>query len=482
MTSADSFNKQPKTLEEWTELLRVEELPIFSNTAQKIYASLDDKKKGAMELASIILQDPNLTAKLLRVANSPYYNPSRQKINTISRAIVILGLDMIRELTLACSFFESILSSGDKERANREIAFAIHSAVQARELAIMMRDQSPEEVFIAALLHNIGHIAFWCSGNRFAIQAHQSISRCKSNVEEAEKKVLGFSLAQLSKTLSKSWHLSGLIEDAISHPNSQDKRIQTVRIGARICDAIPLGWDSDVMASCLDLIERLSDKPKEALEARIKGNIGKAAEIARQFGALDASRYISSDVTLRIIDATEEEQPDKKQIRFQVLQDITSHISGNINLNVLLEMVLEGIHRGVEMDRTLFLLLSSDKASLNEKISLGWQKQSAAEKIHIINDDFNGNLLFHALWEQDGLWLKPDEHVALYTNQIEQHFGRHECFVFSIKLKQKPIGLIYCDRALRNEALTADDFSAAKHFAKQAQIGLTLYRMKSTND
>ena len=475
----ESLPRQPQSLEDWTELLRVEEMPIFSNTAQQIYAALDDKKKGAMELASIILQDPNLTAKLLRVGSSPYYNPSRQKISTVSRAIVILGMEIIRELTLACSFFESILSSADKERANKEIAFAIHSAVQARELAILMKDESPEEVFIAALLHNIGHIAFWCSGNKKALQVHDLITHSALDAQTAEKEILGFNLAELGKKLSKSWHLGGLIEEAISHPDSADKRIQTVCMGSRICDAITQGWDSTAMAECLATLEQLSGQSRELVEPKIKANIGKAVDIARQFGAHDASRFISQETGVPSVEVQEEERPDKKQIQFQVLQDITSHISGSIDLNVLLEMVLEGIHRGVEMDRTLFMLLAADKRSLNEKISLGWQRQGIGDKIRIQNNDLNGNLLFHALFEHEGLWLNPKQHAALYTGQIMGHFGRHECFVFSIQIEQKPIGLIYCDRGIRNEALTVEDFSVAKHFAKQAQIGLTLYRMKT---
>ncbi|MDD2758768.1 MAG: HDOD domain-containing protein [Methylomonas sp.] len=482
MYSSGPFNRQPQNLEEWAELLRIEELPIFSNTAQNIYHALDDKKKGAMDLASVILQDPNLTAKLLRFANSPYYNPSRQKINTISRAIVILGLELIRELTLACSFFESILSSADKERANKEIAWAIHAAVQARELAILTRDLCPEEVFIAALLHNIGHIAFWCSSNKYAVQFHGAISRSKLEAKEAEKKTLGFCLIDLSKKLSKSWHLGGLIDAAISHPDSEDKRIRTVRIGSQICNAIAQGWDSKAMADCMEQMEDLSGKPREALEPRIKANINKAVDIARQFGALDASTHISPDQKLPAVAVHEEEGPNRKQIQFQVLQDISSHISsGAINLNVLLEMVLEGIHRGVAMDRTLFMLLGSDKMSLNEKISLGWQRDYAAEKFHIHNNDFNGNLLFHDLQHHDGLWYKPEEHAALYTQQIENYFGRHECFVFPIKVERKSVGLIYCDRGIGNETLSPEDFSAAKHFVRQAEIGLTLYRMKTNN-
>ncbi|MDD2761265.1 MAG: HDOD domain-containing protein [Methylomonas sp.] len=186
MKSTDSSPIIRRSLDEWTELLRVEEMPIFSSTAQGICAALDDKQKGALELATIILQDPNLTAKLLKFSNSPYYNPSRQKISTITRAIVILGVQMIRELTLACSFFESILSPTNKERANIEIAKALHSAVQARELAIILKDPSPEEVFVATLLNNVGQVAFWCSNNKQTTKLQALIAADDSGSLETE--------------------------------------------------------------------------------------------------------------------------------------------------------------------------------------------------------------------------------------------------------------------------------------------------------
>lgn len=479
MNAGGQTQNQPMNLEEWTELLRAQEMPIFSNTAQNIYASLDDRSKGAMELASVILQDPNLTAKLLKVGNSPYYNPSKQKMSTVSRAIVILGVGVIRELTLACSFFESILSSANKERANQEIAQAIHSAVQARELAIALRDQSPEEVFIAALLHNIGHIAFWCSGNKQTIQIHELILKSGLPAQQAEKKVLGFSLRDLGKKLSKSWHLGGLIEEAICQPDSLDKRVQTVQLGNQICEALSAGWDSEAMTACLSKMQRLSGESLDTITAKIKRNTDKAVDIARQFGAHDASKYISPERPQAPLEEHEEEHLDKKQIQFQVLQEITSLISGDIDLNVLFEMVLEGIHRGVEMDRTLFMLLSADKKSLKEKISLGWLKSPNTGKIHVFNSEAGGNLFFHVLHERDGAWLKPPQFPELYTPQIEQKVGRHECFVFPIEVENKPIGLIYCDRGITNRSLTIDDFSVSKHFAKQAHIGLTLYRMKN---
>jgi len=478
MVAGHVTHKQLKSIDDWTEMLRVQELPIFSNTAQSIYMSLDDASKGAMELAAIILQDPNLTAKLLKVGNSPYYNPSKQKMSTVSRAIIILGAEVIRELTLACSFFESILSPSNKERANQEIAHAIHAAVQARELAICIHDSSPEEVFVAALLNNIGRIAFWCSHSKQAEQVNDLIEKKKLSAQDAEKQVLGFTLQDLGKKLSKSWHLGGLIEESICRPEAENQRVKLVLMGGEISQALKSGWESTAMSDCLKKLEKATGLESDLLIAKIKKNTAIAIKIAQQFGANDASKFISREAIVPIEEDIDSEKPDKKHIQFQILQDISNHISGNINLNLLFEMVLEGIHRGVEMDRTLFLLLSPDKHVLNEKISLGWLKQSNSEKIHIFNNETESNLFFHALQHEEGLWIQPDQYEALYTTQIAQSIGKNACFIFPVYTEHKAIGLIYADRAINNAPLTQTDFTTAKHFARQAGIGLTLYSIK----
>lgn len=459
-------------------MLRAKELPIFSNTAHRIYMSLDDASKGAMDLAAVILQDPNLTAKLLKVGNSPYYNPSRQKMSTVSRAIIILGAQVIRELTLACSFFESILSASNKDRANQEIAQAIHAAVQARELAITMHDSSPEEVFVAALLHNIGHIAFWCSHSKQATQINDLIEKGRLATKDAEKLVLGFTLQDLGKKLSKSWQLGGLIEESICKPETNNTRVQIVLMGSEISRALKSGNDSTEMRDCLKKLESLSGEHANELIAKIKKNTAAAVKIAQQFGAHDASKFISDEPIAPTDEDAETEKPDKKQIQFQILQDISSHISGKINLNMLFEMVLEGIHRGVEMDRTLFLLLSPDKQILNEKISLGWINQSSGEKIRVHNAENNSNLFFHALRQKESLWIAPQQYETLYSPQITQAIGKYPCFIFPVYTEHKAIGLIYTDRAINKAPLTQADFMTAKHFAKQAEIGLTLYSIK----
>ncbi len=470
---------EPHSLNEWTQVLCNEEMPIFSNTALSIHNILSDDRKGAMELASVILQDPNLTVKLLKISNSPNYNPSRHKMVTVSRAIIMIGSEIIRELTLACSFFESILSSINKQQANEEIAQAIHAAVHAKSIAIATNDPSPEEVFIATLLNRIGSISFWCfcgeQGER--IQALMNKGNCTR--EEAEKKVLGFKLTDLGASLSSAWKLGGLIEESIKPGGlSKNPRVGLVQLGYEITDSLKEGVGSKRYEACVRKVEALTKQSRQAIAEKFKINTSAASDIACQFGATDAAMLIQnrSNQAVDLEDSTP--VIDRKQLRFQISQDITSIISEKFDINLLLETVVEGIHRGIGMDRTIFSMLVTDKQSLREKLSLGWRKELYDQKVIFHISQTPANLFFHALSGTHAFWAKPSDHAKLYTLRDINSIGKNECFMMPVFSNKTPIGLIYADRSINKEPLTEEDFNTFKYFSQQANIGLTIYRMQ----
>lgn len=477
-TDASRMKAEPNSLEEWINVLCDHEMPIFSNTAQSVDNILNDDRKGAMDLASVILQDPNLTVKLLKMSNSAYYNPSRQKMITVSRAIVILGSETIRELTLLCSFFEAILSSSNKRQANEEIAQAIHSAVQAKAIAVAARDSSPEEVFIATLLNHIGQISFWCfcgeQGERILALIEAGCAQ-----EEAEKQVLGFKLSDLSVSLSKAWKLGGLIEEAIKKfPLSKSPRVGLVHLGYEITDALKDGADPKKYDACVKKVEAVTNLSKKAVIENIKNNADVAFDIARQFGALEAATFIQKSPEHSVSEIESSPILDKLQLQFQISQDITSIISDKLDINLLLETVLEGIQRGIGMDRTIFSILAADKQSLNEKLSLGWRKDIFNNKINFNISSSPPNLFFQALSTPRPFWGNPSTDAKLYTSGDIKVIGKNQCFLMPIYSGKKPIGLIYSDRGISGAPLTEEDFNAFKHFAQQASIGLSMYRMQ----
>jgi HD-like signal output (HDOD) protein len=470
---------EPLTLNGWTHVLCNEEMPIFSNTALSIHDILNDDRKGAMELASVILQDPNLTVKLLKISNTPHYNPSRQKMVTVSRAIIMIGSEVIRELTLVCSFFESILSSTNKQQANEEIAQAIHAAVHAKSIAMITNDKSPEEVFIATLLNHIGSISFWCFCGDQGERIQKLIAKGNCTREEAEKKVLGFKLTELGASLSKAWKLGSLVEESIKPTAfSKNPRVGLVHLGYEITEALKEGVNSKKYETCVKKIEALTKQSKQVINEKLKNNTNTASDIACQFGATDAAMIIQSRLNQPVNLADSSPVIDKKQLQFQISQDITSIISEQFDINLLLETVLEGIHRGIGMDRTIFSLLVSDKQSLREKLSLGWRKESYEDKVIFNLSETPPNLFFHALAGTHAFWAKPSDNTKLYTLRDINVVGKNECFMMPIFSNKTPIGLIYTDRGINSQPLTKEDFDAFKYFTQQANIGLAIYRMQ----
>ena len=72
--------KRPETLEDWVNYLAKEEFPVLSETMSRLGNIDDFVTDFSSEMSSIILQDPNMTARVLKMANSAYYNISRTKI------------------------------------------------------------------------------------------------------------------------------------------------------------------------------------------------------------------------------------------------------------------------------------------------------------------------------------------------------------------------------------------------------------------
>jgi len=467
------IDTEPTDLASWTHSLHDREMPIFSSTTHKIQKLISEDKRNASDLANIIMHDPNLSARVLKISNSIYYNPSSRKMLTVTRAIIVLGFVMIKELTIICVLFDAILSKKNKQKANEEIANAIHAAVQAKSLAVLTDDIQPEEVFLATLLKNIGDVAFWCFSNQKG-EAVLGLLQQNIDKEKAEKQVLGFQLNQLSQSLCQSWQLTGLIEESIN--DIKNDRSNLVEIGHEIPKAIEEGWDSEAMEESLDKLEELTGKTAQYLKESLRENTDSAIQIARQFGAHAASKLIKIDHEKKAKEKSEAASAvEKQQIQFQILQDISQLLSGKINLDSLFELSVKGIHLGIGMDRSGFLLATPDKQSLREKFILDWEKDES-QKLSFMLSSKPTNLFKMACQSNQGIWANPQQHQAYFTSHVVNTIGHVECFLLPLFIGNNLIGLFYADRSTTHQALSQEDFNLAKHFAQQASLGLNLFR------
>ncbi|HBM08794.1 MAG TPA: histidine kinase, partial [Pseudomonas sp.] len=154
-------------MQAWIDRLNQSELPALAAVVQDLQRITEQEHASVQQLADVLLRDAALTSKVLRVGNSSYYNPSQETIKTISRAIVMIGFDNVRLISLSVSLIDGLLDRTPRQQLQELLARSFHAAVQARNIAGYVLTKHEEEVFIAALLHEVGELAFWgCGGQQ----------------------------------------------------------------------------------------------------------------------------------------------------------------------------------------------------------------------------------------------------------------------------------------------------------------------------
>ncbi len=173
---------------------------------QQISRVASSTQANASELAKSVLRDPSVSAKVLKIANSVNFNLNNVAINTISRAVIVLGFDTIQSIALSVALLDSVGNCAPREQLLVEIAQSFHAAHQAEQIAKKSGDPHPEEIFIAALLNRLGDMAFGAAGSSVVDELENKIPH-DGNAEqqrELQTQLLGFALKDLGLGLAKA--------------------------------------------------------------------------------------------------------------------------------------------------------------------------------------------------------------------------------------------------------------------------------------
>lgn len=138
-------------------VLQTKSLPTLSNVASKLISIAGKEETTITEITQLIAQDVSLSAKVLKVVNSAFYNFPNE-VATIHQAVAILGTNAVRSLVLSFSFLSMEQSRGDGGFDYQTFwEQSLATAVAAKMMAGMIKiGKDPEEVFTACLLQNIG--------------------------------------------------------------------------------------------------------------------------------------------------------------------------------------------------------------------------------------------------------------------------------------------------------------------------------------
>ena len=471
-------NNKPIPIKEWVRRISEEEIPVFAHTARQIAAASKGVDTPIAELAHLILQDSTMTVRILRLANSVYYNPSSRAINTISRAIVLLGFNVVRSMALTIAIIEPLLKGLQHDHVVLEMARAFHAAVQARSIALARGVGDVEEVFIAALLCRLGHITFWCFPYGQA-KALDNAYQQWDEPEKAEQAVLGFALRQLTIALSEEWHLSPLLTQALKLQDGDQVRDLTQAYDLVL--AVEEGWGSIKTKQMIELIADRVELSYEATLEMIQQNAYKAAATAREYGAEIASKHIplpelAENVTDFAATKQNQQQPDL-QLQMSILRELTSMLHERVDLNAMLGTIMEGVYRALGMERTIIAFIAPEDGHLKAKYILGDEKGKLKRGFDFAVSDYGQDFFSHALKQKNPLWLNKQTRKQLepiISSEMRQCLGVMEFFVAPIWIGNKGKGIIYADCKYSGRALTENEYQTFSHFCEYATIAFDL--------
>jgi HD-like signal output (HDOD) protein len=178
---------------------------------------IDDPKSSTNDLASAISADPALTARVLRLVNSPLYG-FNSKIETVSRALVVLGIQQIHDLALATSvaavFKSARLQHFDMERFWRE---SVYCALAARSVAKLCNVLDSERLFVAGLLHGLGTLVMFDRAPQEAAEAMRQAGEGRRSVIDVQREIVGCDYAEVGAQLARRWNLPANLCSAIAY-------------------------------------------------------------------------------------------------------------------------------------------------------------------------------------------------------------------------------------------------------------------------
>ncbi|MDD2709144.1 MAG: HDOD domain-containing protein [Verrucomicrobiae bacterium] len=193
-------------------------VPSLPLVYEELNQAINDPSSSSTTIGDVIGKDAGLAARLLRIANSALYSfPSR--IDTISQAIIVIGIQQLRDLTLGTSVIE-LFEGISIELVNMD-SFWRHSiacGICARVLATYRREANVERYFVAGLLHDIGRLIMYL---KLPDHASESLIRCKTSGElmyKVEREFMECDHCDIGSALLQHWKLpTNLVEGVMHH-------------------------------------------------------------------------------------------------------------------------------------------------------------------------------------------------------------------------------------------------------------------------
>ncbi|MBN2332054.1 MAG: HDOD domain-containing protein [Deltaproteobacteria bacterium] len=185
----------------------LDKLPKLPQVAMKLMEISMDDQTSAKDIADIVMEDPAITAYLLKLINSPFYG-LREKVTTVSHGIALLGVEVVKNVVLSLAVMDIMNSKTSGNPALKSFwEHSLYTAIAARLFAQQVGYPAPEKVFIAGLLADLGSLILWEIDPLLYRKVARKEDGGKGDRSVAEKALFGVDHTEAGVALAQLWNL-----------------------------------------------------------------------------------------------------------------------------------------------------------------------------------------------------------------------------------------------------------------------------------
>ncbi len=281
-----------KKIETQDIISRLDDLPTLPTIVYELSRVINDPMSSINEVESIMRNDPSLTGRVLKLANSAYY-AIPGGVSSLQRAIGYIGYDSINQLVLSCSVIKA-LDAGAKPFFE-PVQFWRHSlgvAMAAEATAQFVQYKTPSDLFTCGLIHDLGKIALFIIAPELFEETIQLAKDKRLTIFEAELELGYPQHTVIGRELAQKWKLPTIIQASAQHHHQRDLSLRS-GVSPELNQVVDIIFFSNLLVQAFqfgnsghgkvlgvpkDILERLHIDPNQLKEliAKIKVSISSA--------------------------------------------------------------------------------------------------------------------------------------------------------------------------------------------------------------
>jgi len=433
----------------WARVRQRGDLPGFSKVINAILGAMRGEDDREFNMTKTVLSDPALTQKVLRLANSPMYSVFGRGINTVSKAVIVLGTEAIGHLALGLKLLDGLSdASSDSINARTEMERALLAAHIARQVASIANMRDTEEAVVCSMLHTLGRmmISFY-----LADYWAQVLTRCaEADLDEdaAAREVLGLGLDEFSRLIAQHWGLPASLVDSLQH-------VVPKKVYEPLSHADWLATVSTMSSRCADVLHHGN--------AGISAVVGDYAEmlgldVSQVLSAVDSAQMTARADEVRVRPTKTSEamkktppEPGKPVNSAQILTDGVVDIrsaSPSMSFAQLMTMALETTYQGLGLSRAMIFLHNQKEAKYSARMGIGDGVQELVPRL-VFGDVYQPDV-FHAALANGKMIFVENAHEQTFMDKLprwwrESLLNARGFVLLPLIVNCQPAGFIYGD-------------------------------------